>query len=209
MANGSSAYYNSVIQHHQAQSSHANSQSYFGHVAGGRGSTNPRYGNKNQHHQQQQQQHEVSARWTKAKVQVNVKNCDFFVDFSHWWAAINWRSVALWLDRGPVVYLIETMRMVFKPVWIGQRLRLLHRAMQLRLTLCDIQLVHAKHGSQWIPGCSALLAINMLRRWAAPFHETHTVIIKSIVNVIAIAIVRMVRNDMLMRTVSKMAMESI
>lgn len=56
MANGSSAYYNSVIQH-QVQSSHANSQNYFGHVSG-RNNTNQRYGNKNQ--QQQQQQHEVS-----------------------------------------------------------------------------------------------------------------------------------------------------
>lgn len=55
MPNGSSAYYNSVIQH-QVQSSHANSQNYFGHVPG-RNSTNQRYGNKNQQHQQQQ--HEV------------------------------------------------------------------------------------------------------------------------------------------------------
>lgn len=53
MANGSSAYYNSVIQHHQAQSSHPNSQNYFGHVpGGGRGSTNQRYGNKNQQQQE-------------------------------------------------------------------------------------------------------------------------------------------------------------
>lgn len=56
MANGSSAYYNSVIQH-QVQSSHQNSQNYFGHVPG-RSGTNQRYGNKN--HQQHQQQHEVN-----------------------------------------------------------------------------------------------------------------------------------------------------
>lgn len=52
MPNGTSAYYNSVIQH-QVQSSHPNSQSYLSHLPG-RSNTNPRYGSK-----AQQQQHDL------------------------------------------------------------------------------------------------------------------------------------------------------
>lgn len=54
MPNGSSAYYNSVLQH-QVSSSHPNSQSYLSHIPG-RSNANSRYGSKSQ---QQQQHHDL------------------------------------------------------------------------------------------------------------------------------------------------------
>lgn len=56
MPNGSSAYYNSILQH-QVSSSHPSSQSYLSHLPG-RSNINSRYGSKSQQ-QQQQQQHDL------------------------------------------------------------------------------------------------------------------------------------------------------